>query len=48
MIEPPFDNEIKCLCCLTDCCNTGKFYIPGCDIKRNLDNAKVGYKKEYT
>jgi hypothetical protein len=45
MIEPPFDNEIKCLCCLTDSGNNERFYISGCDIKRNLDNVKVGLKE---
>jgi len=38
-------NEIKCLSCLTDSGNTGKFYIPGCDIKRDLDNVKEGLKE---
>jgi len=44
MIEPPFDNEIKCLCCLTDCINNERFYISREVIKRDLDNTKAGFK----
>ena len=35
-------NDIKCVTCLTDSANIGKFYTQGCDIKSNLDKAEVG------
>ena len=31
--------------CLTDSVNNERFYISFCNIKRNLDNAKVGLKE---
>jgi len=44
MIDPPFDNEIKCGCCFTDINTNERFYISREVMKRDLDNTKVDFK----